>query len=547
MTYNEAGFVRLPPDSTGKRSAAAPRLIIKCDGYDPSVNRFIRGQTITGGTSGATAEIVGIHDEGLAAGDVELYCDLDSLVGTFQASENVLVGATTYAQVAVDADLDQIYYQKNVIVDRDDLDRSMKIGEYGAAYVRFEEGSPALSSFGGMIAENPETSRQYVYAYDERPNEFYDVTAGSGTLSYVSSERSVLLDTNNTASGDLVTRQSHLYHPYQPGTMSKIMQTVVLGDTGKANVRRRWGYFDEENGLFWELDGTTLYVVVRSNSTGSVVDTRVAQADWNRDTLDGTQFFTLDVTKTNLYWIDFQWLGVGIARFGIYSEDGTKTTCHVFENPNNASRVYMRQGTLPIRFECENTDTAVSSSELKTICSVVQLVGTIKRQFSNFAASCDTPHSIAYGDPETPVLVIKPKATYNGLVNHAITVPKEFHIISDENSSGLFEVCIRNLCFTTGGSFNSVADASFTEVNAGPTGFLSPATSGVRQYCAPVKGGSDYDHGFENFTPNAQYTLLTTVLSDQTTRPEIAITVKPLTVGATGNFFATMNFDEMVY
>ena len=61
MTYNEAGFVRLPPDSTGKRSAAAPRLIIKCDSYDPSVNRFIRGQTITGGTSCATAELVGIH------------------------------------------------------------------------------------------------------------------------------------------------------------------------------------------------------------------------------------------------------------------------------------------------------------------------------------------------------------------------------------------------------------------------------------------------------------------------------------------------------
>jgi hypothetical protein len=113
--------------------------------------------------------------------------------------------------------------------------------------------------------------------------------------------------------------------------MTKVMQTIQIGDTGKANVVRRWGYFDEENGLFWELDGTTLYAVQRSSTTGSVVDTRVAQANWNRDSLDGTIRYDLDVTKTNLYWMDFQWLGVGIVRFGVYENDGTKTTCHVLK------------------------------------------------------------------------------------------------------------------------------------------------------------------------------------------------------------------------
>ena len=545
MVVPENGFVRLPPDSTGKKSAAAGRLILQCQ--DNTTYTFEVGQTIQGQTSSATAEIVGFDSKGFAAGDIDLFCDLDTLVGTFQANENILVGATVYAKTKVDATLDQIYYQKNTIVDRDDPANHFRIGPRGDGYVRFDEGSPALSSFGGLIAENPESSRQYVYAYDEKPNEFYDVTAGSGTLTYVSGERSILLDTNNTASGDLVTRQSHLYHPYQPGTMSKIMQTIVLGDTGKANVRRRWGYFDEENGLFWELDGTTMYVVVRSNTTGSVVDTRVAQSDWNRDQLDGTTNFNLDVTKTNLYWIDFQWLGVGICRFGIYEEDGTKTTCHVFENPNNQSRVYMRQGTLPIRFECENTDTAVSSSELKAICTLVQIVGTIKRQYNSFAASCSNGTSCSYGDSEKPIMAIKPKATFNGLVNHALTVPKELHIISDENSSGLFQICIRGLSFTAGGAFTSVADSSHTEVNHAPTGFLSPATSGVLNYCAPVKGNTSYNQEFENFTSYSQYSLLTSVLSDQTTRPEIAITVKPLTVGATGNFYATINFDEMVY
>jgi hypothetical protein len=381
----------------------------------------------------------------------------------------------------------------------------MKIDRNGDAFMRFDEGSPTISTFGGLIAESPESSRQYVY------------TAGSGTLSYVSGERSILLDTNFTASGDLVTRQSHLYHPYQPGTTTKVLQTMVVGDAGKANVRRRWGYFDENNGAFWELDGTTLYVVIRSDTTGSVVDTRVAQADWNSDQLDGTTDFVLDVTKANIYWIDLQWLGVGIVKFGIYEQDGRKTACHVFQNPNNNSAAYMRSATLPIRFECENTDTAVSSSELKNICSVVQLVGTIKRQFNSFGFTCTQSTSIGPSDGETPVFALKPKASINGIVNHGLIIPKEVTVYSDADSSGLFNIRLKGLSFTTGGTFNSVA------------------------------GNDNFSEEFENFTPYSQYSILTTVLSDQVTRPEITVTVEPITATSTGNFYVAMNFDEMVY
>jgi hypothetical protein len=82
MTANpEQGFVRLPPDSTGKKSAAAGRLIIQCDN---NVNTFEVGQTVQGGTSNATAQIVGFESKGFDAGDIDLYCELGTLVGTFQ-------------------------------------------------------------------------------------------------------------------------------------------------------------------------------------------------------------------------------------------------------------------------------------------------------------------------------------------------------------------------------------------------------------------------------------------------------------------------------
>jgi len=545
MVVPENGFIRLPPDSTGKKSAAAGRLILQCQ--DNTTYTFEVGQTIQGQTSSATAEIVGFQSDGYTAGQIDLYCDLNTLVGTFQANENILVGPTVYAKTKTTATLDQIYYQKINIVDRDTPSHNLKIDRAGDAFVRFNEGSPAVSTFGNIITDNPESSRQYVYAYDEKPNEFYDVTAGSGTLTYVSGERSVLLDTNGIASGDLVTRQSHLYHPYHPGTSLKIVQTVVVGDVGKANVRRRWGYFDANNGIFWELDGTTLYLVIRSDTTGSVVDTRIAQTDWNQDQLDGTRNFNLDITKANVYWLDIQWLGVGIVRCGVYEEDGRRTTCHIFNNPNTNSTVYMRQATLPIRFECENTNTAVSSSELKNICSVVQVIGSIKRQLSCYGASSLAPVSIGPSDGETPILALRSKTTVNGLNNHGLTFPTEVHVISDNDSSGIFNIRIRNLCFTAGGTFNSVNDSSHSEYNYQATGFLTPSTSGTTVYSAMVKGNDMYDHQFENFTPYTQHSLVTTVLADGTTRPEIAVTVEPMTATSTGNFYISVNFDEMVY
>ena len=204
----------------------------------------------------------------------------------------------------------------------------------------------------------------------------------------------------------------------------------------------------------------------------------------------------------------------------------------------------MKRGTLPIRYEIENTDVAGSSSELKAVCAVVQAAGKIKRQVGSFAAVCNTPISVASGVGEVPVLAIRPAATFKGVTNKVLTVPTEFHVISDASASGIFNVRIRNLCFTNGGSYTGVSTASATEVNHNPTGIF---ISGVVQYAAPIKGGADYDHSFETFTETRQASLVTSVLSDNTTQPPIVITVEGVSAGATGNFFATMNYDEMVY
>jgi hypothetical protein len=95
------------------------------------------------------------------------------------------------------------------------------------------------------------------------------------------------------------------------------------------NVTKRTGYFDDRDGIYFEQVGSpssnatnagTLNWVVRSYVTGAALETtkRIPQSQWNIDRCDGTgkSGFNLDISKVQLIFIDFQWLGVGRMRFG---------------------------------------------------------------------------------------------------------------------------------------------------------------------------------------------------------------------------------------
>jgi hypothetical protein len=159
----------------------------------------------------------------------------------------------------------------------------------------------------------------------------------------------------------------------------------------KANVRQRVGYYGAENGIYFENDGTTNYFVLRSNTSGTITEERVAQSTWNIDKFDGTGYSAqaggaehvggLDVSKTNIFWTDVEWLGVGDVRCG-FVVDGKLTPAHIFHNDNVNQQPYMTTATLPLRYEIKNTGVTTSNSTLKQICSTViseggyQLYGT---------------------------------------------------------------------------------------------------------------------------------------------------------------------------
>jgi len=178
------------------------------------------------------------------------------------------------------------------------------------------------------------------------------------------------------------------------------------------------GFFDSQNGLFFQFDGQTLYAVWRNSvnqlsgtvsvtqgngtvtGTGTVftnqlvpgdfivirgqtyrvlniasntslnispeyrgvtianalvskvIDTKIPQSQWY-DPLDGTgpSGYNLDLTRNQMWFIDYSWYGAGVARFGLRTTGGAIAYVYAFQSNNIQYQAYMRSGNLPSRYE----------------------------------------------------------------------------------------------------------------------------------------------------------------------------------------------------
>jgi hypothetical protein len=93
------------------------------------------------------------------------------------------------------------------------------------------------------------------------------------------------------------------------------------------------------------------------------IDLRFPQSEWNIDRCDGTgaSSFNLDLTKMQMFYIDFTWYGAGAIRFGFKNNRGEVFYCHRIPNNNVNTEAYMRSGNVPARYE---TNTLASRTYL---------------------------------------------------------------------------------------------------------------------------------------------------------------------------------------
>ena len=91
-----------------------------------------------------------------------------------------------------------------------------------------------------------------------------------------------------------------------------------------------------------------------SSLVGSLtIETRFPQSKWNIDPCDGTgpSGYKLDITKNQMWYIDYSWYGAGFIRYGVRTTNGTVTYCHKVPNNNVYTEAWMRSGNLPAHYE----------------------------------------------------------------------------------------------------------------------------------------------------------------------------------------------------
>jgi hypothetical protein len=223
-----------------------------------------------------------------------------------------------------------------------------------------------------------------------------------------------------------------------------IQRVVPLNWYGSSN---RVGFFDQQNGLFFEYDGQMLYSVWR-NSVGQLngtcavtqgsstvtgtgtqfttqlspndfivirgqsyrvltilsdtnmriapeyrgttlasgvilsktIDVRVPRTQWS-DPLDGTgpSGYVLDITKMQMWYIDYSWYGAGFARWGLRTTKGQITYLYQQTNNNQRFEAYMRSGNMAAHYESNGLTsytTLSASLSASTTTTTAAIVGT---------------------------------------------------------------------------------------------------------------------------------------------------------------------------
>lgn len=218
------------------------------------------------------------------------------------------------------------------------------------------------------------------------------------------------------------------------GLIIKVSPLKWYGSSSKV------GFFDQQNGIFFEFDGQTLYAVWRTSTnqlngtvavtqnsatvtgtgtqftaqlapgdfivirgqsyrvititsdtqlyispeyrgttlTGAIVsktiDTKVPQSQWF-DPCDGTgpSGYNIDLTKMQMFYIDYSWYGAGSIRWGFRATNGAVTYVYQQQNNNLRFEAYMRSGNMASHYESNgitpitSTTATISNTETGTI------------------------------------------------------------------------------------------------------------------------------------------------------------------------------------
>jgi hypothetical protein len=407
---------------------------------------------------------------------------------------------------------------------------------------RLTPSGTATDAFGRLRVSSTKTLFDSTHRFSDNGLWATSNTSGNSSYSFSNNQSMITMTVGTTPNAEVIRETTRVFS-YQPGKSLLIMSSFAMNEP-KANVRQRVGYHGAENGIYFENDGTTNYFVLRSNTSGTITETKIAQSDWNMDKFDGTGYSSqsggaehtggLDVSKTNILWMDIEWLGVGDVRCG-FVVDGRLIPAHIFHNDNKNTVPYMTTASLPLRYEIKNTGITTSNSTLKQICSTVMSEGGYDLLGTQQAVQTpvDSPIDLAVAGTYYNLISLRLKSTRLD----AIAILTALSLLAITNNS-YYNWQIRAGGTTTGGTWISAGDNSAVEYK------IDAAT---------ITGGRILASGFTTSTTQSSIPvdiLREALFKFQLERNGLTNTPYELTLCAAASFagsdvFASMDWEEI--
>jgi hypothetical protein len=398
------------------------------------------------------------------------------------------------------------------------------------------KGEPMLAdAFGRLRVSNPLTLFDSSHRY--RDNGLWATSTASGGAAVFSSNEGLVNLNVDTTSGSQVLRETFKVFSYQPGKSLMVMNTFVMAPA-KNNLRQRVGYFGTDNGIYIQLNNSTLSFVERSLVTGLVTESVVNQASWNADTLDGNgpSGITLDITKAQIMFMDIEWLGEGTVRLG-FVIDGNFIVCHRFNHANLIASTYITTASLPLRYEITNTGVTASASTLKQVCSTAISEGGYELRGAQQAVGTPilTPTTFPVAGTFYPIVGIKLTATKLD----AIAILTAISLLGLGNGKN-YAWRVLNGSTITGGSWIPVGADSAVEYNLTGT-----SASGGRVLAQGYVNSSNQGSPSINILKEALFSTQLERNSFTGTAFEVVIEMAIDTIGGTLGAYVSLDWEEI--
>ena len=220
---------------------------------------------------------------------------------------------------------------------------------------------------------------------------------------------------------------------------------------------------------------------------------KVAQSDFNIDKIDGTgsSGYNVDLSKMQMFYVDYTWYGAGFIRWGIRATNGDVIYVHKMPNNNVNQEAWMRSGNLPARYESVTTPpySYTTTTIGGTDTSILGVASTTN--FPSSGTLCikrsDIGHEYVQYTGKTATSFTGVTRGQAGSLSLTLTVASGSNSATAASTSGL-QVGQRVIDVTNG----YVPEGTFISSIVGTTVTLSQAVTGANPtVVVPAMGGNN--------------------------------------------------------